>query len=210
MILSCVVCLAGYPQTYTYMYTVNSLDTMSGEDTTLKKEVWAQPITNYYEQNYVKSGNYRAVYYENGKNNFLGAQNCKLNIIVYDYAKQLVWTSADSSYKKMIYVSPVKITNVSSRLIRYDLAPGIYAIADKQLPMWVCPDVYISGLKYGILKVVTNNDVIELKTYKSLPKAPPSIEDVQDIFKEVSADSVKGIYPSFPPNRKKRVGIKQQ
>lgn len=205
-----IICSNLTGQTYNFTYTVNSIDTMTGVDTIKKVEVWRNVVTNYYEQRFVKCDGYGAVYYENSKNSFFQFQECKASLIIYDFNKNLIWSSDDSLYKKLTYLAPLKETSISPNLIRYDLAPGIYVIVDKSLPVWLCPDIYITGLKYGVIKVVTQNDIIELKSYKEVTGKPDVIGSVKEMFDKANPSLITQKYPSFPPNREKNVGILQK
>lgn len=195
-----------YLQTYNYTYIQNSNDTLIVIDTVNNKEVFSMPWTMYVEQNYVKSGRYGAICFENATTSLGTGIETKASIILLDFEKQLVWKSTDSSFLKMQYVLPRGCKILSSKLIQYDLDTGIYIIVDKKLPAWACPDIYITGLEYGVRKVVTRNSVIELKSYKKTKPKPPALEDVPAIFENISSSSITKIYRSYPPNRKKQIG----
>lgn len=198
-------------QTHSYIYTYCSRDTVVSIDTLHKKKESASLpiIISNWEQNYVKAGNYSLLFTSNSKNNMIDLKwlQGKPTYTLFDFYKHLAWRSSDSTYMGIEYLLPNTSKVLSSRLIQYDLEPGVYIIVDKHLPAWICPDIFITGLEYGIRKFVTRNVVIELKNYGTVQQMPDLLASVSEIFKNISPSSVLKIYPSYPKNSQNKMSI---
>ncbi len=200
-----------YLQTYGYSCTCNYRDTLVMVDTLRKKEEMVLPVQTYVEQNYVKTGNYCGLFNENARSSFFPVEISKPTYVLYDFQQKLVWTSTDNSFHRMEYVLPKSSKVLSSTLIQYDLEPGVFIIVDKKLPVWVCPDIYISGLEYGVRKLVTKNSVVELKSFERIKSIPDSLQGFEDLFNSLSPYTVVTSYPAYPKSQSgRRTGIKVQ
>jgi len=198
MVVFCFTCNAIFSQFYQYTYVCNSKDTLFGVDTVTNITKVVFPIAGYSERNYVKSGQYGGLIITNKWNSIFDMASCNSGFVLYDFVKLLAWKSRDSSFHKIEYALPKKTTPLMGSKIRYDLGPGVYIIADKNLPSWLCPDIFITGLQYGVSKMVVGNAIVELKNYTVVNAVPLELQKADGIFKDALATGVTATYPSFP------------
>jgi hypothetical protein len=190
-----------HSQTYSCIYQQTYSDSIITFNQQTKK-YFKIPFSNSTELSLVKAGNYGVSFWSNRENSVNRLDGLldllsQKSFTLHDYYTHTLWYSIDSSFSGIEYMFVGEGQVLSSKEIRYDLEPGVFIVVDKDLPPAICPDIFISGLKYGVRRFVSPNTVLELKTYQVSQSVPSALNIVANIFRDVSPSSIKRTCPAY-------------